>query len=178
MNNRRRAGLSLGTSTILVTFVLLCITTFATMSLISANADHKLTVKQAEGMADYYAADADAEKRLGQIRDAAVWALTETDTAEAFFDTFSSKDHLWSNWQRNPSEPTAELTCIISVRDQQQLEVIYTVRYFAESHTAQITCLSHQVRTLETGESGGDFLDLWAGPDGGLATPENPLGGS
>ena len=67
MNKTRNVGLSVGTSSILVIFVLLCLTTFATLSMVSANADFNLTERAAEAVADYYAADAAAEERLARI---------------------------------------------------------------------------------------------------------------
>ena len=41
---KRSFGLSIGSSSILMVFVVLCLTTFATLSLVSANADYKLDV--------------------------------------------------------------------------------------------------------------------------------------
>ena len=60
-------GISVGSSSILVIFVVLCLTTFATLSLVSANADYKLTSRVAEETAGYYVADAQAEELLMQI---------------------------------------------------------------------------------------------------------------
>lgn len=60
-------GISVGSSSILVVFVVLCLTTFATLSLASANADYKLTRRTADEAAAYYAADAKAEDILMQI---------------------------------------------------------------------------------------------------------------
>ncbi len=60
-------GISVGSSSILVIFVVLCLTTFATLSLVSANADYRLTLRVADETADYYAADAQAEELLMQI---------------------------------------------------------------------------------------------------------------
>ena len=175
MNSRARGGLSLGTSTILVTFVLLCITTFATMSLISASADHKLTQKQAEGAHEYYTADAAAEERLAEIYSVVSRALEASDTADGFFVQLSRGSGLWSDLQREGSQPQCRLTYIIPIREDQQLEVVYELRYLPGSHTAQLICLSHQVCIITTGEDlGGDFLELWPGPDegDGLAAPD------
>jgi hypothetical protein len=66
-NKSKNIGLSVGTSSILVIFVLLCLTTFATLSMVSANADYKLTERAAEAVSDYYAADTAAEELLAGI---------------------------------------------------------------------------------------------------------------
>ena len=60
-------GLSIGSSSILMVFVVLCLTTFATLSLVSANADYKLSRKTAD--AAYYALDAAGERMLSDLAD-------------------------------------------------------------------------------------------------------------
>ncbi len=63
----RGTGINVGSSSILMIFVLLCLATFSTLSLVSANADYKLTVKTAQSVSAYYAADARAEEFLASI---------------------------------------------------------------------------------------------------------------
>lgn len=67
MNRKHNTGINIGGSSILMIFVLLCLTTFATLSMVSANADYKLTQQTALSTAQYYDADARAEVMLGQI---------------------------------------------------------------------------------------------------------------
>lgn len=64
---KRNTGISVGSSSILVIFVVLCLTTFAALSMVSANADYKLTQKTAQATSAFYAADAAAEEKLGQV---------------------------------------------------------------------------------------------------------------
>jgi hypothetical protein len=79
----KNVGLSVGTSSILVIFVLLCLTTFATLSMVSANADYKLTERAAEAVSDYYAADTIAEEMLAGIS-AELEALSQTVSGPEF----------------------------------------------------------------------------------------------
>ena len=58
------SGLNVGSSSILVTFVLLCLVTFAALSFVSANADYKLAQKTADRTTYYYAANNKAEVYL------------------------------------------------------------------------------------------------------------------
>ena len=60
-------GMSVGSSSILVTFVLLCLVTFAALSFVSARADHKLSVQTAARISKYYEADSTAEIQLANI---------------------------------------------------------------------------------------------------------------
>lgn len=69
MNQQSGSGSSMGVgvSSILMIFVALCLTIFATLSFLSANADWKLSQKAADSVAAYYQADAEAERKFQQI---------------------------------------------------------------------------------------------------------------
>lgn len=67
MKKKTQMGLGVGASSILLIFVLLCLTTFATLSLVSAQADARLSEKSAETVRAYYEADARAEELLAEI---------------------------------------------------------------------------------------------------------------
>jgi hypothetical protein len=54
-------------SSVLMVFVILCLTTFATLSLVSAGADHRLVTRSAENLRAFYEADAEAERMLLEI---------------------------------------------------------------------------------------------------------------
>ncbi|MBC8571366.1 hypothetical protein [Zongyangia hominis] len=62
--NRNAPSLALGGSSILMVFVILCLTTFAVLSLVSSSADWNLTRRTAQSVTDYYAADGQAERVL------------------------------------------------------------------------------------------------------------------
>ena len=67
MSKKQRVGLGVGGSSLLMVFIIVCLTTFATLSLLSANSDYKLSTKTAQSVSDYYAADGRATERLQQI---------------------------------------------------------------------------------------------------------------
>lgn len=64
------SGIGVGISSILMIFVALCLTIFATLSYLSARADGKLTERFVAATESYYAADAAAEETLAAIADA------------------------------------------------------------------------------------------------------------
>lgn len=73
MSNTKRnkknisAGMNVGSSSILVTFVLLCLVTFAALSFVSANADNRLAKATGERVSAYYSAKSLAEVNLANI---------------------------------------------------------------------------------------------------------------
>ena len=67
MKSQSTGGGNIGGSSILVIFVLLCITTFAALSLVSALAGHRLAVQMVESVNARHEADSIAEQILSQI---------------------------------------------------------------------------------------------------------------
>jgi len=70
MSNKRNKTIHIGFSTILMVFTMLCLVTFATLSLLTANADYRLSKKVAAKTEDYYEADLLAREYLLQIDEA------------------------------------------------------------------------------------------------------------
>jgi hypothetical protein len=91
---KKVGGLSVGGSSILIIFVVLALTTFAALSLVTAEADLRLTEKQAESVRQYYTADADAEELFALMTEtiAAVGQLPLTDTTAAVVGIRSNAD--------------------------------------------------------------------------------------
>ena len=64
MRGKNGTGLNMGSSSILVIFMVLCLVTLASLSMISAVSDHKLSVKVADRTTAYYTAVNKAEEKL------------------------------------------------------------------------------------------------------------------
>ena len=67
MSSKRNKTIHIGFSTSLMVFTMLCLVTFATLSLLTANADYRLSKKVAAKTEDYYEADLLAREYLLQI---------------------------------------------------------------------------------------------------------------
>lgn len=79
------AGLNVGSSSILLIFVILCLVSFATLSIISANADSRLTRKVLNRTTAYYDACNKAEEALAGIDLTLTGIYLSSDTAEEYF---------------------------------------------------------------------------------------------
>lgn len=64
MRGKNNTGLNTGSSSILVIFIVLCLTTLAVLSMVSASSDYKLSRKIADRTTDYYNAVNKAEEKL------------------------------------------------------------------------------------------------------------------
>lgn len=86
MASRKSYGANVGSSSILLIFILLCLVSFAALSIVSANADMKLSDKVVSRTTSYYEACNLAEEELSML-DSTLWAAYNTATCkEEYFD--------------------------------------------------------------------------------------------
>lgn len=126
-------GLNVGSSSILLIFVILCLVSFATLSIVSANADHKLSTKLLERTTAYYEACNEAESNLAAIDSTLASVYKESAGEEEYFSTVGhSKSYA------------------IAVSDLQTLQVSIEILYpkTAEDPFYKITCW----QVVNTGE--------------------------
>lgn len=175
MGRTGNTGLNVGGASILVIFVLLCLTTFATLSMVSANADLKLTQRTAQAAREYYEADARAEELLLRAEELLAALRASAGTGQ---------DYLGRAVRELPGEipeftgerapdGAALLRCSIRIGESQELSVVLEV---LSSPGAQgRNCLRREwaVRNLEEEVPAEEspFEGLWDG-----AEPPFPLG--
>ena len=78
-----RSVISTGTTSIVLIFVLLCMLTFSVLSLVSAQADLRLSRLSAQRTTDYYAAENTANEILIHVENAAAEAAAEPESEPA-----------------------------------------------------------------------------------------------
>ena len=86
MNKQRKGLIHIGFSSILMVFTMLCLVTFATLSLITANSDYRLSLKVAEKTTAYYAADTAARNYLQQLDLALADLYAECNDRQTFLE--------------------------------------------------------------------------------------------
>ena len=129
---------NIGASSLLVIFLILCLVTFAILTLTSAKSDADFAEKLAYHKTNYYAACNTAESTLDEI-DAVLadaWQLSDTDTSKNSINNDSSQPDLTSNDSSQPdltssdtaavfTEIETQLTALDS-REQFQLSMDFT----------------------------------------------------
>ena len=78
MNKKRTYGISVGTSFILVIIVILSLVCFAGLSIVSANADYRLSQKLADRTTSYYEAASLANENLAGLHEAFATVYAES----------------------------------------------------------------------------------------------------
>lgn len=108
--NKKSYGINIGFSSILVIFVILCLVSFATLSVVSANADYKLSAKLADRTTAYYTACNKAYEQLATIEanssgstsfSVPINEIQELQVSLEFLypDSESSSDYVITKWQ-------------------------------------------------------------------------------
>lgn len=117
MDNRRQSEASpppVGGASLLVVFAVLCLTVFALLSLSTVRASQRLSETSAQAVADYYAADCQAQAVLA-------WLRTGGDQPEGLPGDFSVRTAI-SDYGDH-SETTHSYACPISDTQELQVEV-------------------------------------------------------
>ncbi|MDR0963406.1 MAG: hypothetical protein LBM60_02175 [Clostridium sp.] len=115
--------LSVGGSSILVIFVILTLTTFATLSLVSANADYNLSRKAMSAATEYYAADSQAEEMLMRIDT----ALAKITSGSSFLEEAEAVISAMDGVSTARDGDSLLATYTIPVNDGQELFVALSV---------------------------------------------------
>lgn len=79
-------GLNIGSSSILLIFLILCLVSFATLSIVSAHADSKLSRKVLDRTTGYYEACNEAEIALANIDSTLSTVYRESADSKAYFE--------------------------------------------------------------------------------------------
>lgn len=66
-NTRQSSGINIGSASIIMVFSVLCLTVFAVLTFVTANNEYKLSIKSADQVKAYYAADTGATETMAQI---------------------------------------------------------------------------------------------------------------
>lgn len=88
MNNsskKKQFGVNIGSASILLVFVILCLVSFAVLSIVSANADSKLSTRVLERTTAYYTACNQAEQSLASMDKTLQRMYASSDSKEAYF---------------------------------------------------------------------------------------------
>lgn len=84
MNKKRKFSINIGFSSILMVFIMICLVTFATLSLLTSNSDYRLSQKMADKTTAYYEADTTA-KNTANIIDQYLASLYENSADAASY---------------------------------------------------------------------------------------------
>ncbi len=130
MDRKHSGGINIGTSSILVTFVLLALVTFAALSYMSARSDYVLSKEAADRTASYYDANRMAEIYLANIEALLSKHKSRCDGEKEYIegvnDLFADNEKIEVS---DGEDGSKKLSYVIAVTNGQNLSVVLTVHY-------------------------------------------------
>uniref|UniRef100_UPI004056D109 hypothetical protein n=1 Tax=Acetatifactor sp. TaxID=1872090 RepID=UPI004056D109 len=127
-------GLNIGSSSILMIFVLLCLICFSALAIISAKADSNLSRKVLERTTAYYNACNEAETALAGLDNTLASVYASTSNAEEYFATVGHNK-----------------SYVIEISDLQSLHVTIKILYPEASDDTFYSITSWQVLAADDG---------------------------
>ena len=149
---------NIGASSLLVIFLILCLVTFAILTLTSAKSDADFAEKLAHHKTNYYAACNTAESTLDDIDAVLADAWQLSDTAAVFTEietqltALDSREQLQFSMDFTQSEPTVSYA--VAIDDKQNLCVTLTLAAAPAKGEAYYRISQWQVQS--SGEWNGD----------------------
>lgn len=127
MKKNRSGGINIGTSSILVTFVLLALVTFAALSYLSAKSDYTLSKEAAQRTASYYDAN-----RMAEIYMANIEGLLSKNAEASEEDYYNNIEKIFADNDRIEVIKDGDrvlLSYSVAVTEGQNLEVSLVTHY-------------------------------------------------
>lgn len=162
MHKKNSVGVGIGTTSIIMVFVVLCLTVFGVLALISVDGDYKLTKKTSKSIINFYKADSEAEGLLAQLDEVLVKAgiaveklqlehTTLTDEKGRLYYREYIKKELTKIPEltlRNEENVLLEVTYQVPVDPKQELQVKVQINDYKESKGNRYTILEWTLKTL------------------------------
>ncbi len=162
MKNSSHFQVGTGMTSVLMIFVVLCLTTFGVLSYSTANADLNMTNKNADYVAQYYQADSKAQEIISDI-DIKLKSLKDDDESEYMS---SVKQYLESStvtkFTVNASDDGMTAEFSVELNDEQSINVKILIhdKDFSKRYDITSYCLQQGDSWTNIGE---DIPDLWDG---------------
>lgn len=130
---QKRYGVNVGSSSLLIIFVVVCLVSFAALSIVSANSDYKLAKRMAQRATDYYSACNSAYRALADI-DRTLLSIYEASGSEEEY-------YAQTGFTKSFAYP---------VSDIQSLRVVIEIHYPENSRDVRYTITEWRLITTGT----------------------------
>lgn len=169
MKKHRSSFINIGFSSIVMVFIMICLVTFATLSVLTAHSDYRLSQKMAEKTDAYYRADAIARSMAENIDHTLYQIYLSSSSDTDFYAALPGADfslHAPSevaNLTLTSAEEAATLSYVVPISEVQTLYVSLNINYpFAESECFS-TITRWQTVTENAPDESDEYLNLYTG---------------
>jgi len=156
MEKKKFGFVNTGASFLLVIFTVLCLVTFATLSVVSANADKKLAQSTTDNTTAYYAACSQAEEGLAALDDALAALYPASGGQGGLEAAVAAAPPTGWTWDGGARTLTADF----KISDSQKLAVAVTPHYPGAAGEGYYTVSQWQVENTGTWTPSDTTLNL------------------
>lgn len=129
MKKKSHSIFNIGTSSILLIFVILCLVTFAMLAIVNAKMDYQLSEKSARHTSAYYQADNRAKQILSEVDDILYTQYQQTKDINTFFNAVQTDLSIYPEYEMTVEGTDATLSYSVPVDEKQFLMVSLTLLY-------------------------------------------------
>lgn len=169
MSKQKGFSVNIGFSSILMVFIMICLVTFATLSVLTANSDYRLSQKTADKTTNYYNADTIAKNMTYQI-DQALAALYQSSSDEAaYYDGVSTNIVFFElpenvrNFAISTESDVPVISYEVTISDTQTLYVGLEVHYPQSQGESFCRITQWQTKTSDSLDEPDTHLHLFGG---------------
>ncbi len=169
MSKQKGFSINIGFSSIMMVFIMICLVTFATLSILTANSDYRLSKRTADKTSNYYIADTSAKSMAYEIDQALASIYLNSSDEAAYYDGVSTDIVFFElpenvhNFAINSDGEVPVISYEVTISEIQTLQVALKVHYPQSQGESFYTIIQWQTKTSNTVEEPETHLHLFGG---------------
>jgi len=169
MKKNNSSFIHIGFSSIVMVFIMICLVTFATLSVLTAHSDYRLSKKMAEKTTAYYDADAIARNMLKNIDNNLYDLYQNTHNATQFFEELAFTNMAEDapvgiyDFCLETGIDSAVISYATCISDVQTLCITLKINYPSADSECFSTITRWQTITENQPEDSEEYLNLYTG---------------
>ena len=163
--------INIGFSSIVMVFIMICLVTFATLSVLTAHSDYRLSQKMADKTTAYYKADAIARDMVELLDNQLFEIYLEGSSSDYFYETVAATDFSANapsdihNITLKDLDDDTILSYEVPISEVQTLHVSLQIRFPLAESECFTTITRWQTVTENAPDESDEYLNLYTGEE-------------
>lgn len=163
--------INIGFSSIVMVFIMICLVTFATLSVLTAHSDYRLSQKMAQKTTDYYEADATARDMAAFIDKELFHIYSDSSTSDHYYQLVLDTDFSYgapasvTDITVTVTNEIVTISYTVPVSEVQCLHVSLKINYPKAGSECFSTIAQWQTVTVNEPDESDEFLNLYTGEE-------------
>ena len=169
MKKNKSSFINIGFSSIVMVFIMICLVTFATLSVLTAHSDYRLSQKMAEKTNAYYKADATARKMAENVDHTLYELYLLASSADNFYELVAVADFVTEAPEEiidislDTDIENAIISYAVPISEVQTLHISLKINYPVSGSECFSTITRWQTVTDNAPDESDEYLDLYTG---------------